>query len=271
MNAAYLDRGDGRIAYDDTGTGPLVVCVPGMGDVRAEYRFLAPLLQAAGYRVVTLDLRGHGDSDTSFARYDRPVAGEDVVALLTALDAGPAHLIGTSYGASAVVWAAARTPALVASAVLIGPFVRQPSGALQRLAPRVLMEALLARPWGAAAWAWWYGRLYPRHRPEDFEAYRDALRHHFSDPARLAALRAMARADCAEIDPLLDRLEVPVTVVMGSADPDFPDPAAEAGAIVDRTGGTVVMVDGAGHYPHAEQPELTARHLLSFLGSAATA
>ena len=46
MNTSFLDQLGGRIAYDDTGSGPLVVCVPSMGDVRGEYRFLAPQLTA---------------------------------------------------------------------------------------------------------------------------------------------------------------------------------------------------------------------------------
>ena len=68
----YLDRGEGRIAYDMTGTGPLVVAVPGMGDLRSTYRHLAPALVEAGFRVATMDLRGHGDSDATFSRYDDP-------------------------------------------------------------------------------------------------------------------------------------------------------------------------------------------------------
>jgi hypothetical protein len=45
---SYLDRPDGRIGYDVTGTGPLIV--PGMGDLRAGYRFPArsAVLAAAG-------------------------------------------------------------------------------------------------------------------------------------------------------------------------------------------------------------------------------
>ncbi len=67
----YLDRGEGRIAYDVTGSGPLVVAVPGMGDLRSSYRHLAPALVDAGFRVATMDLRGHGDSDTTFSRLRR--------------------------------------------------------------------------------------------------------------------------------------------------------------------------------------------------------
>jgi pimeloyl-ACP methyl ester carboxylesterase len=45
----------------------LVVLVPGTSDLRASYRFLAPALKEAGYRVACTDLRGHGDSDATFS------------------------------------------------------------------------------------------------------------------------------------------------------------------------------------------------------------
>ena len=46
---SYLSRPSGRIGYDVAGAGPLVLLVPGMGDLRAAYRFLAPALPDAGY------------------------------------------------------------------------------------------------------------------------------------------------------------------------------------------------------------------------------
>ena len=58
---SYLRCPEGRIGYDVAGVGPLVVLVPGLGDLRAGYRFLAPALRAAGYRVACTDLHGHGD------------------------------------------------------------------------------------------------------------------------------------------------------------------------------------------------------------------
>jgi len=48
-NTSYLSRPQGRIGYDVAGEGPLIVLVPGMGDLRAGYRFLAPALREAGY------------------------------------------------------------------------------------------------------------------------------------------------------------------------------------------------------------------------------
>ena len=121
----FLDRPGGRIAYDDTGAGPLVIMVPGLGDIRAEYRFLVPQLVAAGYRAVTMDLRGHGESSIGWPDYSAAALGSDIAALVDRLAAGPAIVIGTSRGAGAATWTAAVSPDRVSALVLIGPFVRK--------------------------------------------------------------------------------------------------------------------------------------------------
>lgn len=57
----------------------------------------------------------------------------------------------------------------------------------------------------------------------------------------------------------------PALVVMGSADPDFPDPTSEAGWIVDHLAeASAMMVEGAGHYPQTEAPELVNPALIDF-------
>ena len=60
MEPRFFKRPEGTIAYDDSqGDGQMVIMWPGMGALRSEYRYLAPALVEAGYRVVTADLRGH--------------------------------------------------------------------------------------------------------------------------------------------------------------------------------------------------------------------
>src|SRR5450755_181426 len=122
-NTSYLARPGGRIGYDVAGEGPLVVLVPGMGDLRAGYRFLAPAVRDAGYRVACTDLRGHGDSDTTFASYGDAETADDILALIEQLG-GPAIIVGNSMGAGAGALAAAMEPSLVRGLVLLGPFVR---------------------------------------------------------------------------------------------------------------------------------------------------
>ena len=126
-----LQRPEGRIAYDVAGEGPLVVCLPGMGELRSSYRHLTPLLLQAGFRVATLDLRGHGDSEATFTAYDDEALASDALALVDELG-GPAYIVGNSMGAGAAVIAAADRPDAVLGLVLVGPFVRNPPGARWR-------------------------------------------------------------------------------------------------------------------------------------------
>lgn len=85
----FLKIGEGEIAYDVTGGGPLVVMVPGMGDSRRAYRFLASALTTAGYRVATMDLRGHGESSLGWDSYTRTDTANDIVALIEHLGEWP--------------------------------------------------------------------------------------------------------------------------------------------------------------------------------------
>ncbi|GIW07287.1 MAG: hydrolase [Dehalococcoidia bacterium] len=259
---SFLERAGGRIAYDDAGAGPLVIAVPSLGDIRQEYRQLRQRLIAAGFRVVTMDLRGHGESSAGWNDYRQEAIGDDILALIDALDAGPATIIGTSYGAGAAVWAAAEAPDRVCSLVLIGPFVRAiPPSLLQQVAMKVLFRG----PWKVRAWAWYYGALYPTAKPSDFDRYRRRLSAMLQEPGRFAALQAMLDAPRDGVEARLADVRVPVLVVMGTKDPDFPDPAAEAALVAERIQGQVALIDGAGHYPHAELPDQTADVILRFL------
>src|ERR1700761_3785008 len=109
----FLDLPDGRLAYDDTGEGQLIVATPAMLDLRSELRFLTPLLLAAGFRVVTIDQRGMGETSGRWPAYGSTPLAHDLIALLRHLDAGPAVIYGTSNGAAAGVYVAVEAPELV--------------------------------------------------------------------------------------------------------------------------------------------------------------
>jgi pimeloyl-ACP methyl ester carboxylesterase len=266
MTTRYLARPEGRIAYDDIGTGPLVVLVPGLGDLRGEYRFLAPTLAAAGYRVVTMDLRGHGESTVGWSDYSTGAIGSDVVALVRDLRAGPATIVGTSMGAGAAAWAAAEAPDAVSGLVLVGPFVRNvPLPWWKAALFRIVLNTMFVGPWGPAGWGMYYASLYPTAKPADFAGYKAALVANLKEPERMAALQAMLAMDKSDVEARLGAVRAPTLVVMGTKDPDFDDPKAEAGTVAGLLGGTFVMVDGAGHYPHVEMPESAAPAIVAFL------
>jgi len=261
----YLTRPQGRIAYDIAGDGPLVVCAHGMGDLRSVYRFLTPGLVEAGYRVATMDLRGHGESDATFSAYDDVALATDLIALTQHLG-GPAALVGNSMAAGAAVWAAAEAPALVSGLVLIGPFVRNaPIGKLAMLAFR----AGLVRPWGPAVWNSYYPKFFPGRPPADLEEHRARIRGSLRRPEHWKAFTAATHTSHAPAEARLGEVRAPALVVMGEKDPDFPDPGAEARLVAERLGAEIVMVPEAGHMPQAEYPEVVTPAALGFLARVA--
>jgi pimeloyl-ACP methyl ester carboxylesterase len=260
-STSYIDRPGGRIAYEVAGEGPLVVLVPGMGDLRASYRLLAPHLVASGYRVAVTDLRGHGDSDPTFDSYGDLETAGDIAALVESLG-GPAVLVGNSMGAGAAVCVAADLPELVNGLVLVGPFVRDGEvGAFTR----ALMRVALATPWVAVTWKAYLPRLYAGRRPDDHDSYVGRIIASMRRPGYARAFSRTARISHAPAQARIDNVAVPTLVVMGEQDPDFPDPRAEATWIADTIGGTVAIVPDAGHYPQSQQPDVVADEVQSFL------
>ncbi len=261
MNTQYLELAQGKLAFDDRGTGPLVICVPSMGDVRQEYRFLAPLLVEAGYRVVTMDVRGHGESSVNWLDYSVAAIGADILALIRYLNAGPTLLVGDSMAGGASVWAAAEAPKLIAGIALIDPFVRD-VGSLWL--GRLLYPVLFAGLWGPAAWSKYYTTLYPTHHPADWQEYIQNLKRNLSEQGRMRALRGMLLASKQASEDRLSQVRAPALVIMGTRDPDFKQPSQEAQLVATALHAPVQMIEGAGHYPHAEMPEQVAPLLISF-------
>jgi pimeloyl-ACP methyl ester carboxylesterase len=259
----FLAHDRGRIAFDDTGSGPLVVCVPGMGEMRGAYRFLTPLLVEAGFRVVTMDVRGQGESSIGWADYSVGPIGGDILALIRHLGGGPALVVGNSMGCAAAVCAAADAPDLVAGLVLTGPVVRDGEG-MPPWAARLLYSTLFARPWGVAAWGWYYDTLYKTARPADYSAYRARLLANLREPGRLEALRRMILAPKTASAERLARVTIPTFIVMGTADPDFKDATAEARFVAAQLHGRLQLVAGVGHYPHVEVPDQVNPGIVAF-------
>lgn len=261
MITNFFKQQSGTIAYDDTGNGPLVVCAPSMGDLRQEYRFLSRRLAEAGYRAVSMDVRGHGETSTGWGDYSVAGVGADIVALIRHLNAGPAVIVGESMAAGAAIWAAAEALECVKGLVLIGPFVRGEGMPLLQL----LFRILLARPWGPSMWLRYFKTLYPTRRPADFDEYCAALYANMKQAGRLEALQKMMNASKRSSEERIPRVTAPALVLMGSKDPDFKPPEIEAKWVANALRATVHLIDGAGHYPQTEMPEVTAPLILSFL------
>jgi len=280
----FLDINGGRIAYDVAGRGPLVVLSHGIGDRRQAYRFLAPQLVQAGYRVANADLRGHGESSmgwksvTGKEAISRTDIAGDLLALIRHLG-GPAVIVGHSISGGAATIAAAKQPDLVSGIVEINPFTKTQrldlGGFLRirryRRGLSLLTGTQLFRSLGL--WMRYLNVAYPT-KPADYADYMAALAAKLREPGRMAEFMKTGKTTPADAGAQLPNVRCPALVIMGRLDPDFADPGAEGDAIATAmpTGlGTVAMVDGAGHYPHAQSPDAVAALVIPFLKEHASA
>lgn len=259
----FFEHATGRIAYDDSGgSGSMIVAIPGMGDVRQQYRFLRPRLVRAGYRFVTMDVRGHGESSVDWTDYSARAVGSDVLALIQHLGADKAIILGNSFAAGAALWAASEQPDVVQGIGMIGPILRDlPVDPVTR----AIVGIGFAGPWRTWFWMTYWESLFPLNKPVDHLTYRDRLSANLKEAGRMDALRAMVGLSKSDTEALVGKVSVPVLVVMGGRDPDFKDPIAEAAWLAGKTKAKVALINGAGHYPHVEVPDQVASEIESFL------
>src|SRR5450631_2762489 len=265
------------LAYDVTGQGPLVVLAHGMGDSRHSYRFIAPALVAAGYRVANVDIRGCGDSSLGWDGYSRTDIAGDLVAVVRHLG-GPAVIIGQSISGGAATIAAAAAPDVITGVIELAPFTRAQSIPLRamlrvkryRSGSMLLMRTILLG--SLPAWKKYLELAYPT-KPADWDAELARIEAKLSEPGRMKALQAMCKASPSDAAAQLPNVACPVLVIEGSLDPDWADPRAEGEKIIAdlATGlGELVIIEGAGHYPHAQTPDELLALALPFLAKALT-
>ena len=267
-----LSTGENTIAFDVVGDGPLVVLAHGIGDSRHSYRFLAPALVSAGYRVANVDIRGCGDSSLGWEGYSRTDIAGDLVAVVRHLG-GPAVIIGQSISGGAATIAAATAPDVITGLVELAPFTRAQSislGSLLRVKRyrsgtlRLLGTLALGR---LSSWKKYLDLAYPT-KPVDWADESARIDAKLREPGRMKALQAMCKANPGDAGAQLANVRCPVLVVEGSADPDWADPRAEGERILADLPaglGELVVLDGVGHYPHAQAPDEVLAAALPFL------
>lgn len=290
MATQYVQvSGSLRIAYDvmiGSNEGNVYLLLPSLGDIRQEYRYLAPLLHRNGQTtVISVDLRGMGDSDVDFASYTPEDTGYDIIKLMEHLPYKKYILVGCSMSAASIVFAASkfvgRNDIQVEGLVLISPFLwdhPMPFGMV------TLLNILLNRFTGASIWTEYYKSLYTLlNAPsnisvvEDLGEHTKKLQSNLSDPKRLNALRGhmnSSKFTCAKSSSAISDGKLPILLVYGSKDPDFPKGVEKE--VIDMTtyfpnnfkaGANSLVLEGCGHYPHVEQPTVVADQISKMFSS----
>lgn len=102
INVGEENSGGIDLYYEDHGTGKPVILIHGWPLSGRSWEKQVPVLLAAGYRVITYDRRGFGDSSRPTSGYDYDTFAEDLHKLVTKLDLRDATLVGFSMGGGEV-------------------------------------------------------------------------------------------------------------------------------------------------------------------------
>jgi len=107
-----------KMHYETTGQGPALVFIHGLGSSTRDWEFQTPVF-AKDYRVITFDLRGHGQSDKPAGPYAMKLFAADLAGLLAGLDIPSAHIVGISLGGAVALQFALDDAALVKTLTVV--------------------------------------------------------------------------------------------------------------------------------------------------------
>jgi pimeloyl-ACP methyl ester carboxylesterase len=276
--ASWETRKGVRIAADDrvtlyaesTGAGPAIVFVHEFAD---DLRSWEPQLRffSSEYRCIAFNARGYPPSDVPAdpAAYSQPRAVADVFAVMDALGAARAHIVGHSMGAYTALHMAMEQPSRVASVTAAG--CGWGSGADMRAEMVAICTevARLFREEGIERAALKYTDV-PMRRPfkendrRGWDAFIARLSEHSAEGSALTMLGVqMKRPTLPDLAPRLSKMTPPLLVVVGDGD----EPCLDGSLLLKRTvpDAALMVVPRCGHAPNNEAPDLfnatVARHL----------
>ena len=272
----------------ETGTGPLALCLHGFPDSAHTWRHLLPALAAAGFHAVAPFMRGYAPTAVpDDACYSIGALVADAVALHQALDGdGQAVLIGHDWGAEAANGAAALAPDRWRRVVTLGvpPLALDPvlygdyqqlkrffylfwfRDSLAQAAEVVAADGMtfLDRLW--QDWSPGYDAAGDLARvkeslrqPENLQA---AIRY-YRDPV-LDATPGAVVPYAAEEEAASRQAQQPTLYLHGSADGCIGVELVRGAERHLAPGSRMIVVEGAGHFPHLEQPEEVNEHILAW-------
>lgn len=250
---AFLDRPDGaRLYYEVHGDPrrPALVLVEGMGGDVPGWRRNLPHL-ATELFVVAYDHRGNGRSDAPDAPTTMATYLEDLVALLDELRLETAHVYGQSFGGMVALEAGLIHPERARTLVLACTH----SGH-SHLVPAV-GRAPKGKPW-LQQYSPAFAAAHPEHVEDDLRVGRAQPQHPEGQRRQWEAIQGWDAYD------RLPNLQVPTLVLHGTDDQliDAENARVTASRVPDAE---LVLLEGAGHLYHSEQPDRADEVVLDFI------
>lgn len=247
---AYIERDGVRVYFEDHGTGPGVLLSHGFSASSTMWREQVAALQDR-YRVITWDMRGHGQSDypDDPAAYSEAHSTADMVAILNACGLRQAVIGGLSLGGCASLAFHLHHPDRTAGLMLFDT------------GPGFKNDAARAA-WNETA----FGRA-ASFEAKGLDALDDAPALRIAGHRDATGLAHAARGMLAQFDDKmiqsLPGIAVPTLVLVGSEDVKFH--AATDYMAGKITGAKKVMIDAAGHEANMDQPAAFNQAMGAFL------
>jgi pimeloyl-ACP methyl ester carboxylesterase len=245
-----IQHGGVRLQYDVAGAGELVLLlVHGWGSDSRTWASHIPML-ARRYRVLTVDIRGHGRSSTPATGYDPFTIADDLVRLLDHLGIAAVVAVGHSWGGQIVTALAVEHPRRVAALVVLDPaYGAQDESALReqlgQWRSKESVAALLR--FAEAAFS---GDTQEDVRELVREGFRSTSPHVLAEAFSAMYLDENAFGLRGHTEEYLRRVTQPTLSLFSTE-----AAAGWARGLRAAPGSRVVVCDGAGHYLHQERPK----------------
>jgi len=249
----YLTRDGVKLFYDEAGSGPAMVFIHGWCCNRT---YFAPQYDHFSDRqhVITVDLRGHGESDKPEGEYSMPLFADDVAWMLRELGVSSAVAVGHSMGGSVVGALAARHPDLIKGAIAVDSGIASSPRFLALLPP--ILEGLSKPDYVSAAWAMVEGMF----EAEDTPALRERILQEMTSAPQHVMLESM-RANGAQTAENIGRIEQPSLLISAGR---FPTDLAALRTFAPKL--RYAQTVGSGHFNQLEVPEQVNAMIERFLG-----
>lgn len=259
-----------RYAIAEHGHGNPLLLIHGFTGSRATWATMVPEL-ARDHRVLTIDLLGHGDSDSPEpARHAIERQAADLAEILELLHASPVDVLGYSFGARVALQLTIDAPSSVSRLMLESPSagIADPTARdARRIADQRWVDQLqrgdmdgFVRDWATQPIFASQAQLSATTRLQLHAERRSNL------PDGLAAsLLGAGQGVMAPLHGHLGTITAPTLIVSGCLDPRGSDRAAEVAHAIP--GARHEIIDEAGHTPHIEAPERFLHLVMSALAT----
>ena len=249
---------------DSGGDRPVVLLIHGFGASHTSWNGIRPRLQER-YRVIAVDLPGHGYSDKYEGDYSIKAVAAKLLKLLDLKGVKHAHVVGHSWGTAISLSLSLQAPNRVRSLTLMSPFAYEkqvPPFLLWARAP-IMGEFLFSQIWDQRlddrlAYAFYDADKFAT--PEVTDKAKKVMKR----PGVLAAALAAARGiRFTEMEPAYPGLEVPVLILSGREDRVTRLHAARQ-LNADLPNSRHKVIPLCGHLIPVEHPRKVLRHLQRF-------